>query len=47
MLAQNLKYLRKQFNLSQQELSEIFDIPRTTLGDYERGKTEPNVSNLV
>lgn len=47
MLADNLKYLRKKFKLSQQELSDIFDIPRTTLGDYERGKTEPNIANLV
>lgn len=47
MLASNLKYLRKKFKLSQQDLSKIFDIPRTTLGDYERGKTEPNIFNLI
>jgi len=47
MLAQNLKYLRTKFNISQQTLSETFDIPRTTLGDYERGKTEPSIGTLI
>lgn len=47
MLSNNLKYLRKKRNLSQQELSSDFDIPRTTLGDYERGKTEPNLATLI
>ena len=41
------KYLRKKRNLSQQELSSDFNIPRTTLGDYERGKTEPNLATLI
>jgi len=47
MLSANLKYLRKKRKLSQQELSTDFDIPRTTLGDYERGKTEPNLATLI
>ncbi len=47
MLPDNLKYLRKKRNLSQQELSSDFNIPRTTLGDYERGKTEPNLATLI
>lgn len=47
MLSNNLKYLRKKRNLSQQELSADFEIPRTTLGDYERGKTEPNLATLI
>lgn len=46
-IADNLKYLRKKRKLSQQELSEYLGIARTTLGDYERGKTEPNLDMLV
>lgn len=47
MIGENLKYLRKKNKLSQQDLSSILNIPRTTLGDYERGKTEPNISMLL
>ncbi len=47
MLAQNLKYLRLKHDISQKVLSETFDIPRTTLGDYERGKTEPSINTLI
>jgi transcriptional regulator with XRE-family HTH domain len=47
MLGINLKYLRKKNKLSQQDLSEVLQIPRTTLGDYEREKTEPNISMLI
>lgn len=47
MLGENMKYLRKRDNLSQQQLAEILDIPRTTLGDYERGHTEPNLETLL
>lgn len=47
MINKNLKYLRSKKKLSQQELAEAMGIPRTTLGDYERGKTEPNLEMLV
>ncbi len=47
MLAQNLNYLRKKNKLSQQGLAEVLQLPRTTLGDYERGKTEPNLAMLL
>lgn len=47
MIGNNLKYLRKKHKLSQQDLSDILDLPRTTLGDYERGKTEPNIAMLI
>jgi len=46
-LASNLKYLRKKSRISQGELAEEFDIARTTMGDYERGKTEPNLEMLI
>lgn len=47
MIGSNLKFLRKKHNLSQQAFAEILDIPRTTLGDYEREKTEPNIPMLL
>jgi transcriptional regulator with XRE-family HTH domain len=47
MIGQNLQYLRKKHSLSQKALSEELNIPRTTLGDYERSKTEPNISMLL
>lgn len=47
MLAQNLKYLRQKTKISQHELAEAMSLPRTTLGDYERGKTEPNIGMLI
>ncbi len=47
MISENLKYLRKKNKISQQELSVKLDIPRTTLGDYERGKTEPSIQTII
>ncbi len=47
MVGNNIKHLRKKHQLSQQSLSEALDIPRTTLGDYERGNTEPNIALLI
>jgi len=47
MISQNINHLRKLHKLSQQALAEAMDIPRTTLGDYERGKTEPNINMLI
>ena len=47
MLSKNLKYLRQKNKISQQGLSDAIGIPRTTLGDYERGKTEPNIAMLI
>jgi len=46
-LASNLRYLRKKEKLSQGELADEFKVARTTMGDYERGKTEPNLDMLV
>lgn len=46
-LASNLKYLRKKDKISQGELAEEFAVARTTMGDYERGKTEPNLDMLI
>ncbi len=47
MVAENIKYLRNKKSWSQQELAEKLGIARTTLGDYERGRNEPNISMLL
>lgn len=47
MLAQNIKYLRVKNKFSQQDLASKLGVSRTTLGDYERGHTEPNVETLI
>jgi len=47
MLGKNLKYLRKKHKISQQSLADDLKIPRSTLGDYERAKTEPNIAMLI
>jgi len=47
MIAQNLKFLRKQTGRSQEEVSGDLNIKRTTLSGYENGSAEPNSDNLV
>ena len=47
MLAQNIKYLRRKRKFSQQDLAGQLSVARTTLGDYERGHTEPNIETLI
>ena len=46
LLPQNLAYLRKKSGLSQQELADNLEIPRTTWSGYELGKVEPNITML-
>lgn len=46
-LSSNLRYLRKKKKISQGDLAEEFEVARTTMGDYERGKTEPNLEMLI
>ncbi|HRI00113.1 MAG TPA: helix-turn-helix domain-containing protein [Saprospiraceae bacterium] len=44
---QNLQFLRKRNQWSQQEAAEKLGIPRTTLSEYERGNTEPDLELLM
>lgn len=46
MLGDNLKYLRELKKTSQQQAADALGLPRTTLGDYERNHTEPNIDML-
>lgn len=47
MLAENIRYLRKKYHVSQQDLADAVSVARNTLGDYERGKTEPTIQGLI
>jgi transcriptional regulator with XRE-family HTH domain len=47
MIGQNIKYLRVKNKLSQQELADKLNVPRSSLSDYERGHTQVNLENLL
>lgn len=43
----NIKRLRKNKGLKQQEIAELLGVKRNTYSDWENGKTEPSFENLV
>ena len=47
LLAQNIKTLRNKAGWSQQVLADKLGMGRSTLAEYERGKTEPNIDTLI
>ena len=46
MFSEILRETRKIKGLSQIEMAEKLNISRTAYGDYERGRTEPDISTL-
>ena len=46
-ISSNLKFLRKEKGLSQEEVSRDLSIKRTTLSGYENDSAEPNAENLI
>ena len=46
-LAYNLRYLRKQKALSQQQLAALAEMPRTTLTHMESGQGNPSLHSLL
>ena len=42
----NIKRLRKNKGLKQQEIAELLGVKRNTYSDWENGKTEPSFDNL-
>lgn len=46
MFKDKLKYLRKQQELTQIELSQYLGIDQTTYSRYETGATEPDIATL-
>lgn len=46
MLAENLKNIRKEHKLTQQDIANVLGIDRSTYAFYETGKTAPSVNTL-
>lgn len=46
MVGKIIKYMRNYNNISQEKLSVMTNIGRTTISDYEREKTDINFENL-
>lgn len=46
-LGQNIKYLRRKFDLTQDQLAEKIGINRPAVGSYEEGRAEPKISVLT
>ena len=47
MLAENLKSLRKEKGLTQDQLSKLIGIAQTTYAGYETGRYEPDIETLI
>ena len=46
MIGKILKTMRRESNMSQEKLSKLTYIGRSTLSDYEREKTDINFDNI-
>jgi transcriptional regulator with XRE-family HTH domain len=43
----NLKFLRNKLKLSQENLSEITGIKKSSIGAYEEKRSQPNLDKLI
>ena len=46
-MVKNLKVLRKEKNISQQQLANILEISQQAINKYENHKVEPDISTLI
>ena len=46
-IAQNIRMLRKEKNLTQKELGALLNIPYRTIMNWERGIRQPSSQNMV
>jgi|TARA_R100001460_G_scaffold6780_1_gene17557 DNA-binding XRE family transcriptional regulator len=46
-ISHNIKYLRSEKNLGQDEFAGIFDVSRDVIGTYERGKATPKLETIM
>ena len=46
-VGKNIKKIRKEKNLTQDDLAERLYCTRQTISNYENGKSEPNIALLV
>ncbi len=47
LISENIKFLRRQQSLTQEQMSERLGIKRSLLGAYEEGRAEPNLNCLL
>lgn len=47
LFAKNLRFLRKQRGLNQDEISGLFNKRANTVGNWENGKSEPSIAELI
>ena len=43
---ENIRFLRKKINLTQQQFADLIGIKRSLVGAYEEGRAEPRLINL-
>ena len=46
-LGENIKKLRKEKSLSQEQLAEMLNVSRQAVSKWESGKTYPDIDNLI
>jgi len=46
-LSKNIRFYRKAENMTQAQLAERLGVGRTTVGEYEAGRNEPDVETLI
>ena len=46
LITNNIRYLRKQKNMTQQEFADLLGIKRSSLGAYEEGRANPTLDTL-
>jgi transcriptional regulator with XRE-family HTH domain len=47
LFSQNLRFLRKKGNYKQDEISLLFNKQPNTIGNWENGKSEPSLAELI
>lgn len=46
-LAQNLKYLREQNGMNQNEMADVLGLSRATVGNWETGERKPDIEMII
>ncbi|MGK7392443.1 MAG: XRE family transcriptional regulator [Candidatus Cyclobacteriaceae bacterium M2_1C_046] len=46
LISENIRFLRKQANLTQEQFAEKIGIKRSLVGAYEEGRADPRLNNL-
>lgn len=47
LVSENIRYLRKKANLTQEQFAEKIGIKRSLVGAYEEGRADPRLNNLT